>query len=188
MPLRSRAVRGVEDAQPPALEVLGNDPVDLDPHRERLVAGRELLVIGAFAIYLVTVALLTLDDLAIAGNARPHNFVPLRSIGWQLSSAPSPGHMLFQLGGNAVMLSPLGLFLVCVFPRRRFLASLLICASASLVIELLQYALPIGRSADVDDVLLNALGGWAGYAMGLAAFDSLGWQPGFLTKATGPSS
>ena len=71
-----------------------------------------------------------------------------------------------QILGNFVMLLPLGIYLPLIYKRLRkaynFFVVLLICFLVSVGIELLQLATSY-RSADIDDVILNALGGGAGF-------------------------
>jgi len=71
-----------------------------------------------------------------------------------------------QIMGNFVMLSPLGIFLPLLYRRLRkaaaFFVVAFICFLVSAGIELLQLATSY-RSADVDDLFLNTLGGAAGF-------------------------
>ncbi len=71
-----------------------------------------------------------------------------------------------QVLGNFVMLLPLGIYLPLFYTRLRktysFFAVLLICFLVSVGIELLQLATSY-RSADIDDVILNTLGGATGF-------------------------
>ncbi len=71
-----------------------------------------------------------------------------------------------QVLGNFVMLLPLGIYLPLFYTRLRktysFFAVLLICFLVSVGIELLQLATSY-RSADIDDVILNTLGGGTGF-------------------------
>ena len=71
-----------------------------------------------------------------------------------------------QVLGNFVMLLPLGIYLPLIYKRLRkaynFFVVLLICFLVSVGIELLQLATSY-RSADIDDVILNTLGGGAGF-------------------------
>jgi glycopeptide antibiotics resistance protein len=71
-----------------------------------------------------------------------------------------------QILGNFVMLLPLGIYLPLIYKRLRkannFFVVLLICFIVSVGIELLQLATSY-RSTDVDDVILNTLGGGAGF-------------------------
>jgi len=71
-----------------------------------------------------------------------------------------------QVLGNFVMLLPLGVYLPLLYTRLRkaysIFAVLLICFLVSVGIELLQLATSY-RSADIDDVILNTLGGCTGF-------------------------
>jgi glycopeptide antibiotics resistance protein len=71
-----------------------------------------------------------------------------------------------QILGNFVMLLPLGIYLPLIYKRLRkaynFFVVLLICFVVSVGIELLQLATSY-RSTDIDDVMLNTLGGGAGF-------------------------
>ena len=71
-----------------------------------------------------------------------------------------------QIMGNFVLLLPLGIYLPLMYRRLRtvyhFFLVLLICFIVSVGIELLQLATSF-RSTDIDDVLLNTLGGAIGF-------------------------
>ena len=69
--------------------------------------------------------------------------------------------LLFMLLGNIIMFMPLGFFPALLWRRWRWWKSLLagFCTSAS--IEFIQFF--IGRSTDIDDVILNTTGALAGF-------------------------
>ena len=71
-----------------------------------------------------------------------------------------------QIIGNFVMLLPLGIYLPLMHKKLRkvyhFFVVLFICFFVSVGIELLQLATSY-RSTDIDDVILNTLGGAAGF-------------------------
>src|SRR6187399_1750300 len=71
-----------------------------------------------------------------------------------------------QILGNFVMLLPLGIYLPLIYKSLRkaynFFVILLISFLVSVGIELLQLATSY-RSTDIDDVMLNTLGGGAGF-------------------------
>ena len=71
-----------------------------------------------------------------------------------------------QVLGNFVMLLPLGIYLPLIYKSLRkaynFFGVLLICFLVSVGIELLQLATSY-RSTDIDDVILNTLGGGVGF-------------------------
>lgn len=72
---------------------------------------------------------------------------------------------LLNVIGNLVMFIPVG-FLVPLAARVRWRTAVAACAALSVAIEAAQ--LTTGRSADIDDVLLNTLGGAAGAAVAFA--------------------
>jgi glycopeptide antibiotics resistance protein len=71
-----------------------------------------------------------------------------------------------QVVGNFIMLLPLGIYLPLLYKRLRrfsgFFAVLFLCLFVSIGIELLQLITSY-RSADIDDVILNTLGGCLGF-------------------------
>ncbi|KIA65122.1 VanZ family protein [Nocardia vulneris] len=100
------------------------------------------------------------------GTGRSVNLVPLRDLAEQLTD----DRVIEQFGGNLLVCAALGLLL----PVRwawfgRWYRLLLAGAAVSLAVEVLQFALAIGRHCSVDDVLLNAAGA------GLAGLLSRRW-------------
>ena len=72
--------------------------------------------------------------------------------------------MLEQLMMNVLMLIPLGFLLPLAAPKfRKAWKTVLFVALLILVLETTQYF--IGRSADIDDLIMNTLGGWLGYSL-----------------------
>lgn len=92
------------------------------------------------------------------------NLTPGAGIRSALSSVNS-GLSLLNLLGNVVMFVPIG-FLASMATRLRFPGVVAACLALSVSVEALQLA--VGRSVDVDDVLLNTLGGAAGAIASLA--------------------
>lgn len=75
------------------------------------------------------------------------------------------GHMsywgLFMLLGNIIMFMPIGFFTALLWRKSRWWKSLLVGFCASTTIEFIQFF--IGRSTDIDDVILNTVGALAGF-------------------------
>lgn len=73
---------------------------------------------------------------------------------------------LLRVAMNLLVVVPVALIIVLLerIPSKMGRATLIIFGS-SLLIELLQLALNTGRSADVDDLILNTLGGCAAYVL-----------------------
>jgi hypothetical protein len=91
------------------------------------------------------------------GGPRRVHLVPLRDLAAQL--AGDPGTAVAQVGGNLLVFAALGFFApirLAALANPLRLAAL--GAASSVVVEVTQYALDLGRVSSVDDVLLNALG------------------------------
>lgn len=75
------------------------------------------------------------------------------------------GHMsywlLFMLLGNIIMFMPIGFFPALLWRKWRWWRSLLTGFCTSATIEFIQFF--IGRSTDIDDVILNTAGALAGF-------------------------
>ncbi|MEV4600643.1 VanZ family protein [Amycolatopsis sp. NPDC049253] len=115
---------------------------------------RRLLVVAVLAVLALTLR---------PGHLSPPenlNLVPLAGILDEAVNVNGPIGLLNNLG-NIALFVPLG-FLAHVVTRRK---AAVVAASAglSLAIETVQYF--IGRSADVDDVLLNTLGAALGLVL-----------------------
>jgi glycopeptide antibiotics resistance protein len=100
----------------------------------------------------------------LPGQVVTDNAVPLTTIRIYLDNLDS-AFWVSQAGGNLLLMLPIGLFGPLVLPwldrwRRVLLIALLLSGS----IELAQLLVP-DRSADVDDVLLNALGALLGFGL-----------------------
>lgn len=139
--------------------------------RELLLAVFALHLLGLASQTLTTYASVDLTDLpalwARVGqrweNRYGINLVPgytIRSM-WERGNADM---QLINLAGNVLIFAPLGFLPPLLWRRwRHWWAALGLSAGVSLLIEFLQ--LFLGRSVDVDDVILNALGGLLGYLL-----------------------
>lgn len=71
--------------------------------------------------------------------------------------------VMLNLAGNVVAFMPFGVLVPAIVKRfRKVLSVVLLSLELSLTVEILQLAAKVG-SFDVDDLLLNTLGGLAGY-------------------------
>jgi len=114
----------------------------------------------ALAGYLLVLFDLTLVRFPQPGA--PANWMPLA--GLARSWAGGGRLLLVNVAGNLAAFVPLGVLAHCLPPRRVGIGRVLLAGAAlSLGIESLQY-LSGRRVADVDDVLLNALGAVLGHA------------------------
>ena len=93
-----------------------------------------------------------------------YNLVPFASVKqlWQMESR-SLIWKLSQIAGNVLVFLPLGYMVPLLFKNmRRFGKVLLLSFGISLVFELMQYLFGLG-CMDVDDLILNLIGGVLGY-------------------------
>lgn len=96
---------------------------------------------------------------------RNSNFIPLRTIinYIRYSNTVSFKHLIINLLGNICAFVPMGFFLPIFNKHSRKLSNTLwVSALFSLTAEILQLILVVG-SFDVDDILLNTVGGGFGY-------------------------
>ncbi|MFG2005359.1 VanZ family protein [Spirillospora sp. NPDC048911] len=110
-------------------------------------------VLGLFSYVAFKLTLTPIHDNGQAGG----NTDPGRSLRFYLDQPAKDA--LIQLGGNLMLLAPLGILLPVVSTRLRGPVRLfLIGGVVSLMIETTQGLLVQGRAFDVDDVILNAAG------------------------------
>lgn len=140
------------------------------------------LLLLLFVGYIGVVATITLFPLIIKlypGQGIPnlgYNLIPFNGIfetihtcsGFQDWRGEIPW---ITLGGNIVMFMPLGVFLPLIFPSiRRFRRLAVVVSASSCAIEVTQLflGLTVGslyRCVDIDDVILNTIGGMLGYGI-----------------------
>jgi len=109
----------------------------------------------------------------VSGLAEHLNLVPLRSIG-RYVAGPWPV-VRVELLGNVAAFVPFGVLVPLAWGRRlRWWQVLAAGVALSVGIEVAQFAFVPARAADVDDVVLNALGIAAGLALGRIALDAPG--------------
>ena len=91
------------------------------------------------------------------------NLIPFSSIGGYIfGDAEGVGRFAFgNIIGNIVIFVPLGAFLPLFKKDKRVLVNFLIISGTSLLVELIQGLLAIG-TFDIDDLILNSLGGLVG--------------------------
>lgn len=94
------------------------------------------------------------------------NLIPFHTISQylELLNGPFASIAFYNLAGNIILFVPFGFFLPYLWKRYRgLLAALLISFLIPLFIEGTQYF--IGRSVDIDDVILNAIAIFFGYLL-----------------------
>ena len=105
------------------------------------------------------------EDLAHMSNFVPFNKINeiKQAIGRDLWS-----YVIVEVGGNIAMFIPFGFVLPLLWQKfERFGMIAGTCFAISLVIELVQFVNPL-RATDVDDLIMNTLGGTIGYLLYIA--------------------
>ncbi|MEK4688121.1 VanZ family protein [Bacillus sp. FSL M8-0256] len=145
--------------------------------KPRYTIEKSIYILAAF-VYLTGVICMTLfpiptdplliHDRAAEGFQETNNLIPFNTIKDALTGS-SLSVTVYQLGGNIILLFPLGCFLPLLFKRMRKAKRVIIAGFiASLIIETSQFTISstIGltyRSFDVDDLILNTIGSAFGY-------------------------
>ena len=124
-------------------------------NKEKLVLYKELLGLS-FVIYILCLFQVVTfqDNVSWATN----NFIPFKEM-----FRYDIGSRLFvkNVVGNALMFLPYGFFVSYYLKNTKPWLTLILTVVASFSIELVQMV--IGRVFDIDDILLNLLGGYLGY-------------------------
>lgn len=91
------------------------------------------------------------------------NLIPFKTISEYLELHQTINLVMTNLGGNIIAFVPLGFLVPMVFKRiDNYNKVLLTSMTLSILIEIIQMLLNAG-SADIDDVILNTVGGLLGY-------------------------
>ncbi len=136
-------------------------------NKERVVLYKELLMLSFIIYILCLFQVVTFrDDTAWSSN----NFIPFKEIFRYNFLSP----LFFKnVLGNLIMFLPYGFFISYYFKNKKPYLVIILTLIASFSIELVQMS--IGRVFDVDDILLNLIGGLLGFAsyLGLERIGSL---------------
>lgn len=98
------------------------------------------------------------------------NFIPTKSM-LEIIKTNDIMNIFYQLGGNFLLLLPMGMYLSIIFSSLKFKRSVLVITFTSVFIEVIQLLIGFSidcqyRVVDVDDTILNILGGILGLAIG----------------------
>ncbi|MGE5455752.1 MAG: VanZ family protein [Ignavibacteriales bacterium] len=123
-------------------------------NNKKFLLYRELFIIG-FAIYIMCLFyVVTFQDVGWSTS----NLIPFKEIlRYDIGSVKFYKNVI----GNMVMFVPFGFFISYFLRLSKIRLILLFTLITSIVIEVTQYK--IGRVFDIDDILLNLMGGLAGY-------------------------
>jgi hypothetical protein len=131
-----------------------------------LIRGLWILVgLAGVVAFAFVVSRLTLRPEPGAGKYVHDNTHPGQTLRLYLNQ-PSVKTALLEIGGNLVLLMPLGVLLPVLFNRFRGpLRILLVVGLVSLCIETVQGTMIAGRAFDADDVILNTVGAVLAYLL-----------------------
>lgn len=123
-------------------------------HKDKFVLYKELFML-AFLIYaMLLFYVVTFQDV----NYGTNNFIPFKEI---LRYKVGSKVFMRNILGNILLFVPFGLFVSYIMKTRKVTPILFISLVTSGVIEYTQ--LKIGRTFDIDDIILNVAGGFVGY-------------------------
>lgn len=137
--------------------------VYLKTNNKKIYFYKEIMNLFFLIYILLLFELVTTTDMQSYGN----NFIPLK----EMFRYSFTSKLFYRnVVGNIVLFIPFGYFIsyYCNIKRGRY--SILIAFITSLTIETIQ--MNIGRSFDIDDIILNVIGGFIGYLF-YAIFDKL---------------
>lgn len=140
------------------------------PSIVRIIA--EYTLVGWLVMFLYVTQVMSFGQ----GLGELINFIPLLPFYTAAKYGLNNAGMITQILLNIVLTVPLGVLLPIVFPNRfnKFLPVLGISLTVSFLTELTQ--LLTGRSADIDDIIANTVGGLIGlalYVIGYFVYDLL---------------
>ncbi len=92
---------------------------------------------------------------------RALNLVPFKTINDYFAANANVWIASMNVFGNILLFIPLGIYVQAFKKNKAILPSVAIVCVVSICVELTQYVLGIG-AADIDDVILNAIGGGMG--------------------------
>lgn len=123
-------------------------------NKKEFVFYKELFLF-AFIIYSLSLFyVVTFED----NNYGTNNFIPFREITRYELFSP---YFIHNIIGNIIMFIPFGYFVSVILKTKKPFAVIIISIITSLTIEITQYL--IGRTFDIDDIILNLGGCIIGY-------------------------
>lgn len=120
---------------------------------------REALLLAA-VVYLAAVTEIIALRLGYTHRTHGVQLLPLKTTIGEARLGLWP--LVYHIVGNVIWFAPLGVLLRALKPELKWRRMVLVAAGFSAALELAQLALHSGV-ADIDDVLLNALGALAGF-------------------------
>lgn len=122
--------------------------------KEKFILYKEVLALLGIIYLLLLYYIVTFQD----NNFGTNNFIPFKEIfRYKVTSSLFYKNVL----GNVILFIPFGFFVSHFIKNRNLFYILFLNIITSVSIEFIQYK--IGRTLDVDDIILNVIGGIIGY-------------------------
>ena len=137
--------------------------MDVNKRKRRVIAG--ILFVLYFSVLFYFLFFSEKMGRTYSERDYHYNLVPFREIMrfWNYREALGMKTVLLNIVGNVVAFVPFGIFLPIFSMRcKRFFRTVLFSFELSFFVEVLQLATRVG-SFDVDDLLLNTIGGMIGF-------------------------
>ena len=131
----------------------------LQRNQENNRVWHRLILFGVLGLYIIILLVLLFGK---ASSTSTINLVPFHTIADYLSHDKPLG--ISNVIGNVFLFIPMGVYLALFRPNKKWMGSLLYILLTSVAAEVAQYALQVG-AADIDDVILNGIGGLLGIVL-----------------------
>lgn len=123
-------------------------------HKEKFVLYKETFMFAFLLYALLLFYVVTFQDV----NYGTNNFIPFKEI---LRYEVGSKVFIKNIVGNIILFIPFGFFVAHLMKSKKLYPTLVVSMITSIVIEYTQ--LKIGRTFDIDDIILNIVGGFLGY-------------------------
>lgn len=123
-------------------------------HKEKFVLYKETFMFAFLLYALLLFYVVTFQDV----NYGTNNFIPFKEI---LRYEVGSKVFIKNIVGNIILFIPFGFFVAHLMKSKKLYPTLVVSMITSIVIEYTQ--LKIGRTFDIDDIILNIAGGFLGY-------------------------
>lgn len=125
-------------------------------HNKKFVIHKELFGLVFITYILCLYHVVTFQDI----NYGSSNFIPFKEIfRYSIGSAK----FIKNIIGNILLFIPFGFFSSYYLKARKFITPFVLTLITSFTIEIVQYY--IGRVFDIDDIILNVIGGIVGFLL-----------------------
>jgi len=148
--------------------------IDIIINKKKLVLHQDLMNL-MFIVYLFLLfQLVTTTDFESFSN----NFIPFKEImRYKIDSSLFYRNVI----GNIILFVPFGYLVSYYIKKPKYYVTLILTFITSLSTEIIQ--MYIGRSFDIDDIILNFVGGLVGYLIYKLQFKIVEKLPNFLKKS-----